>query len=120
MAGQAVNIILVLEIEVFIFPTITNVAGHAFLLVSLGANAEVVNLIFLPDGNWAFPPGHFNWITFPGPMGCLHNIKGYILVAFQASNGNITAVFEGALNDIYVVGVDGSLGYICPGIISRV
>ena len=45
MAGQAVYVFGIIKVISFIFPPITRMAGHAFLFVPLGADAEVIVIL---------------------------------------------------------------------------
>ena len=82
MAGQTVDVGLVGEVIILIFPAVTNVTGHAFLLVALCADTKVVDLVFLTNSHRPVAPGHIGRLAFPGPMGCLHYLESCIFMTF--------------------------------------
>ena len=89
-----------MKIEILIFPTVTDMAGHTAFLITLGANAEVVDLVLLTDSDRIIPPGNLEWSAFPGPVGGLHHIVGCILMAFQTGFGYFLTGYEWTLDDI--------------------
>ena len=76
MTGQAVNIfdIGVIKWLLTFLPANSDVAGHAFLLVTLGADAKIVELIRFADRDRFIPPRNIERLTFPGPVGGGHDL----------------------------------------------
>jgi hypothetical protein len=92
-------------------------AGHTFLFISLGSDAEIVDLVDFTDGYGFISPGDIERFTFPGPMGGSHQLSGGIGVAFQAGSGYVLASFEGSLDDISVACMSDGLGNMGLGVV---
>ncbi len=91
MADQAVDVLLVLEIEVRVRPIVAGMAlrAHAFIAARIGA--EIVDEVVLAE-NLA----RFGVFVFPGPVDGLHELMAGFVVAGQAGLRNLGAVLEGA------------------------
>ncbi len=120
MAHQAVDILLVAEIEIFIIPTVTGMAASAAFPVGLDTDAEVVDLVLFADGYRLITPVQHNRITFPFPMHGLHHLLGGVFMALEAGPGDIGACFKRSLDDIGVADGRHIRRYGCPGIITRI
>ena len=111
VAGETVHVIGICQGRFAArFPAVAGVAGHALVLISLGADAEVVDLVDLADGDGLIAPGHIKGFAFPSPMRGHHHIFGSVFVTFQAGLGDILWFFKGALDNVCMIHVDGVLG----------
>ena len=68
MADQAINVALVLKIEIFVSPTVPGMAGGARSPVTLNANAEVVDSVFLTGCKQPVTAFYLHWVCLPAPV----------------------------------------------------
>ena len=118
VADQAVHVGRFVEIEGIIFPAVTSVTAHALLFIALAADAEVVDLVLLANGDRLVAPGHLHRLTLPGPVGGAHQLLGRIGVAFQAGGGDFLPGGIGAGQQVGVAGMDGMLGQVGLGVVA--
>ena len=116
MAGQAVHVGLLGEIEVLVRPAVTDVASHALLFIALRTDAEVVDLILFANRHRLIAPGNRDRIAFPGPVRGVHDLVGRVSVALEAGRGHFLPAVERSLDDVAVVGVNRLCGDVRPWI----
>ena len=85
-------------------PSKTNVTGHALLLVTLRADAKIVDLVNFSNGDGFSAPGNVEGLALPGPVRSLHDLLGCIRVAFQAVGSDILGGFKRTGDDVCVAG----------------
>lgn len=106
MTNQAVYILLVGEIiGGFFGPAVAGMTGHAGLLVALGADAEIVDLVDFANCHGLIAPGNFKRFAFPGPVGGCHKFTGRVWVAFQAGFGDFLGSLIRTFHQICMAGM---------------
>ena len=119
VAGEAVHVFGIVEIVVGIRPAVAGVAGHALLFVALRADAEVVDLVGLADGDRLVAPGNVKRLALPREVGGSHHFSGGVRVAFQAGLGHFLPGGEIPLNNVFMVGVGDVAGHTIRGGVFR-
>jgi hypothetical protein len=115
MADQAVDVGAVAEIEGFVFPAVTGMARRARGPVALDADAEVVDGVLLAVRHRLCAALHRHGVRLPGPVDCVHDLFGGLLVTFEAGLGHFLAGRKRLLEQAAVVYRLGPPRHVVPG-----
>lgn len=84
VAGEAVDVLLLLEVEGRVLPAVAGVADGARRPVAVDRDTEVVHHGFLAQPHLLCVPWHVDGLALPGPVHGVEHLLPRLLVALEA------------------------------------